>query len=268
MLRLSESTAPGALLIALESNMAAFWSAYGRGNGSMLQATAEVVWFYTGVPTPLFNGVPHCNLTAGGVKDTRDLLQHLIDERGARALWWIGPRSKPDDVDELLLRHGLQPVGTVPGMAIDLATIRVAPQPIVGLAVEKVNGAEMQRLWAETAGAGSEFSAAATAALARLEATLSDMQYRAQPRYIGYLDGVPVAASALVLHAGVAGIYAVATLPEARGKGIGTMMTALPLLEAKDLGYEVGVLQASAMGFPIYARMGFRKVCTYRLYLQ
>ena len=49
MQRIVEDTASHDLLTALESNMIAFWSAYGRGNGNTLRATTSVVWFYTGI---------------------------------------------------------------------------------------------------------------------------------------------------------------------------------------------------------------------------
>ena len=153
-------------------------------------------------------------------------------------------------------------------MAVDLASLDEAQEPIGGFTIRRVDGPEARVAWARTAGAGTEFPDAATDAMARLEAGLTDPHYLAQHRYVGYLEGTPVATSALVLEAGIAGIYAVATLPEARGKGIGTVMTALPLLEARRLGYRVGILQASAMGYPIYRKMGFRDVCKYDLYFQ
>ncbi|HET6662409.1 MAG TPA: GNAT family N-acetyltransferase, partial [Rubrobacter sp.] len=80
-------------------------------------------------------------------------------------------------------------------------------------------------------------------------------------RYIAYQDGVAVATSALLLHAGVAGIFAVATIPQARRRGLGTAVTQAPLLEARRRGYRVGTLQSSPMGFPVYGRLGFREVC-------
>jgi hypothetical protein len=44
--RIVEDMSSGELLAAMDSNMVAFWSAYGRAPGSMLYATSNMVWFY------------------------------------------------------------------------------------------------------------------------------------------------------------------------------------------------------------------------------
>jgi GNAT superfamily N-acetyltransferase len=268
MRNMFEDTTSDDGVAALVSNMAAYWSAYGRADGTTLYSTSNVVWFYTGIQVPLFNGVLSARLQPADVRATFANLQAKINDQGAPALWWIGPQAKPANIGSLLEQLGAQQAGEVPGMAIDLAEIDDKPETIAHFTIKKVTGAEGQALWARIAGAGTGFPDAVTEAMAQLEARLSDAQYQAQRRYIGFLNGTPVATSALVLDSSVAGIYAVATLPEVRRKGIGRIMTVAPLLKAREMGYRVGILQASSMGYPIYQKIGFKEVCKFRLYLQ
>ena len=256
------------LLTALDSNMQAFWSAYGRAEGCTLQSTPNVVWFYTGIQVALFNSVISAKIRYEDVKPTVDSLQAMIDQRGAPALWWIGPKSTPENLGELLEKHGMQSAGEIPGMAANLAEMNSMPKSIENFRMEKVKNVEMQALWARIAAVGTGFSDTASAEMTQVEAKLIDPQYKAQHRYIGFFDGAPVATSAMVLDSGVAGIYAVATIPEARHQGIGEVMTVMPLLEARQKGYRVAVLQASSMGYPIYKKIGFKDVCKYKIYLQ
>ena len=85
--------------------------------------------------------------------------------------------------------------------------------------------------------------------------------------FLGYLDGKPVSAAMAIVHDGVAGIYWVGTLEEARGRGLAWATTAAATNAGFDLGAELASLQASHMGVRIYARMGYRALYTYRLFM-
>jgi predicted GNAT family acetyltransferase len=61
----------------------------------------------------------------------------------------------------------------------------------------------------------------------------------------------------------IAGVYTVATLPEFRGRGLGEALTWRAALDGLVEDCVAASLQASRMGFPIYARMGFRHVVDY-----
>ena len=83
--------------------------------------------------------------------------------------------------------------------------------------------------------------------------------------FLAYLDGVPVSIGMTIVTHGVAGIYWVGSLIEARGKGLGRAVTAAATNAGFDLGAEVASLQASPMGEPIYTAMGFETAFDYRL---
>jgi ribosomal protein S18 acetylase RimI-like enzyme len=85
--------------------------------------------------------------------------------------------------------------------------------------------------------------------------------------YIGWLDEEPIACSSLLLSAGVAAIYSVATLPQAQRRGIGSAMTYVPLRFALARGYQIAVLTATPEGFPVYQRLGFQEICQTTMWL-
>jgi GNAT superfamily N-acetyltransferase len=83
--------------------------------------------------------------------------------------------------------------------------------------------------------------------------------------FIAELDGEPVGISMAIVSRGVAGIYWVGNLKQARGRGIGRAVTAAATNAGFDLGANLASLQASPMGKPIYEAMGFRTLFDYRL---
>lgn len=85
--------------------------------------------------------------------------------------------------------------------------------------------------------------------------------------FIAYLDGDPVSIAMTMVSHGVAGIYWVGSLEQARGRGLGRAATAAATNAGFELGASVASLQASPMGKPIYEDMGYETVFDYRLYM-
>jgi GNAT superfamily N-acetyltransferase len=78
------------------------------------------------------------------------------------------------------------------------------------------------------------------------------------------VDGTAVATAMTVVSGDAIGIYAVSTVPEWRGKGLGAAVTWAAVAAGRERGGTWSVLQSSAMGLGVYERMGYRVVGDYR----
>ena len=76
--------------------------------------------------------------------------------------------------------------------------------------------------------------------------------------YFAQLDGEPVCTLGAWPHRSDAVVVWVATLPEARNRGIARRLMAHALRNAREDGYETTTLQSSAIGRPVYERLGYR----------
>ncbi|MFJ2769245.1 GNAT family N-acetyltransferase [Streptomyces sp. NPDC087300] len=170
--------------------------------------------------------------------------------------WWVGPASEPGDLGERLVASGLQASEAETGMYRDLRDALPAA-PATGPDIRPVTTREQLADYAHVLAANWDppattvsrfFAAAAPWALAA----------GCPARYlVGYADGRPVCTAEVFLHAGVAGVYNIATLAAARRRGHGGAITLAALRTARDAGYGTAVLQASAEGEPVYRRLGF-----------
>ena len=78
-------------------------------------------------------------------------------------------------------------------------------------------------------------------------------------------DGELACVMATMEHDDDLGVYFVATPERHRGKGLAGGLMTVALLDARERGLRTSSLQASAMGMPIYERLGYRS--RYRLSL-
>lgn len=77
----------------------------------------------------------------------------------------------------------------------------------------------------------------------------------------------PVAGAMLLFSHGIAGVYWVGTLPDARGRGHAERIMRSLCNRAFDRGARAVVLQASPFGEPIYRRLGYQEITRYPWFL-
>jgi len=250
---------------ANEENIAGAYNAlYSGWDEARSHAGEDAVWGLTRIPSPMINNATRVRFLEAQADET---LEAIIEEANARHVpmrWWLGPGTQPADTGTRLEKSGFTHV-QLAGMAINLSGMQIPPAD-PALRVERVLDSGQLEAWCKVLALGfSEPQIAADAFGRAFEIVgLDSLDWSL---YLAYLDGEAVAASSLYLGAGVAGIYNVATLPEARGKGAGSAVSYAPLRAAHQSGYQIGTLQASRLGYGVYRRLGFEEICKFDLYV-
>ncbi|MEI6797279.1 MAG: GNAT family N-acetyltransferase [Methanomassiliicoccales archaeon] len=221
-----------------------------------------MITYATGLPLPMLNGILGAGFSGGELELKIKTAMAPFEEGGLPMMWALGP-STSKELDGCLEAQGLTLESVAPGMALDLVDLERRPLP-PGLDIQVVE--DMGSLEACIDITGHVFGIPEDAMGGWGDIIRGYGLGPPHRWFLGCLDGKPISASLLVQHEKVAGIYNVATLKEARGRGVGSAMTRVPLLSAKDAGYGVAVLEASEMGRPIYEKLGFKKLCEFRIF--
>jgi ribosomal protein S18 acetylase RimI-like enzyme len=86
--------------------------------------------------------------------------------------------------------------------------------------------------------------------------------------WVGYVDERAVCIVTVVIGGGVLGVYSVGTLPEYQRRGFAETAMRYALARAGEAtGLKASVLQSTAQGLHLYARMGYRVVTRFDVYL-
>ena len=182
-------------------------------------------------------------------------------------MWWTGPATKPSNLGACLEAHGFTHVEDSPGMAMDLLALDEGLQAVPDLIIEQIGDSETLERWCHILAVGFGMPGFVEDAWLDCFSSIGLDAELPLRHYLGWLKGEPVATSSLLLAAGVAGIYNVATIPKVRRQGIGTKMTIALLREARALGYRVAILQSSEMGLGVYQKIRFREHCQISTYI-
>jgi RimJ/RimL family protein N-acetyltransferase len=180
------------------------------------------------------------------------------------AVWTRRGSAEDDDLIAAATAGGLEAVYEMPEMVLG-EKVEVPRLP---------TGAEMRRV--SSAADVAEYWQVATRSYASLGFPAEIFAFYENPdglsadnviAFLAHLDGEPAAIAMTLVSHNVAGIYWVGCTEQARGKGLGSAVTAAAVNAGFDLGGEIASLQASPMGESLYRRMGFETVFSYELLL-
>ena len=264
--KIAQDFSAAALVAGIYANLCAYYRFLGRAPQVELHDSPRLSWMFTGMPDPFLNTVFHTRLSSPTVAEAITTTVSRFMGQQAPLMWLVEPGAQPPELGSRLTAAGLQYTEGSSGMAADVLTLSEEVTTPSDLRIEVVNTAARLQQWLDPYTVGFGLTACHEH-YGAIEAALGLHPRLPRQHYVGLLKGEPVASSTLYLGVGVAGIYNVATVPEARRQGIGAAMTLAPLREARAMGYRISILHASPLGLHIYRRLGFTEYCKLQAYI-
>jgi len=182
--------------------------------------------------------------------------------------WSVGPLDKPKDLGDRLLSNGFKLEESVPVMVMEPLDLKVRLVQPEGLVIRPVSDLDELREWTDIWFDAFEIPSIARESLQRGFVRKASEGDSDVINYSGLMGGRLVAISTLFLGTSAVGIYNIATVASARGKGVGTAMTGFALAESRRRRFEVATLQSSKAGYEIYKRLGFEECFKLRSYVR
>jgi len=225
--------------------------------------------FGPGRSQPYLNGIGRLDVRSGEA-----LLARIAEvERPYRATglptsWWADDTTRPADATAWFERAGLRPGGGEAVMVLDLTVPPVAALHAGDAAA--ANGVEVRVVdtmtdldaWIEVMAGSYGWVDPARVALMRglYDPRTAHGSNGRRIQLLARLGGVAVGGASLFQTAGQGWVTNVGTIPAARGRGVGGAVTAATIRLAIQRGDPEAWLAASAMGEPVYRRLGFATV--------
>lgn len=159
---------------------------------------------------------------------------------------------------------GLERVAANPGMMLAPIPASSAEEEPRGaeLSVEVIDNPASLRVYTDLMADGFEMSLDALEPLNTPE-TLGTLDVT---RYLGRVDGQPVATGLRATVNRVAVIFNVLTMPAWRRRGFGEAITWRAVRDGLDEGCVASFLQSSIPGYSVYLRMGYRHVTDFHVW--
>jgi GNAT superfamily N-acetyltransferase len=172
---------------------------------------------------------------------------------------WMDARTRKRSL-RLFDQHGLRHSSDLPGMIAE--RLRPPVKPLAQLDIRRVENGPVRDAFCSIG------SVCFNVPLAWFsEVFEAQSVWHRFLAWVGYRDLEPVTSAAVVIGAGVAGVYNVATLPSHQHQGYGEAIMRHALEEVqREYGIERTILQSTPAGYHLYERMGYHPVTKVTVY--
>ncbi len=253
---------------AIEENLFAFFPLFRHLPRSETVLDTDLMCNITDIPFPLFNSIMRAQLTPERVEPAILGVIERGRSRKVPLLWWTGPATRPADLGRSLQAHGFVHEGNAPGMAVEIETAPERTNLPAEFMLSEIQKVEDLGTWCRTAALGFEMPDFVRVAWVEWFTGIGLNRRGPLFHFLGFWKGEPVATASVFLDGKSAGLYNIAVIPEARGRGFGAAMTIAPLIKARSMGYRLGILHSTEMGVPLYQKIGFKEYCRIGHYIR
>lgn len=256
------------------------WSAEKIMKAMVANLNVHMTYFAQYLNSVEFIRKPGCTIVNSGLND--DTFNYVLDadfneqiapqkiaevteyfqKKGVPFSWWVSPFDQPANLGTLLEKNGYKNSENNTGMYLDLDTWDDEVPFPCDLQIKQAKDARTLKDYALVL---ANNTAAFEAYFSQLVEVITDddpIEF-----FVGYVKGKPVVRGLICYFAQVAGLHWLSTHPAERKKGYGSAMQAFRLKRAKEKGYHVAVLQASAQGYPLYKKLGYQTCGEFKEYV-
>jgi GNAT superfamily N-acetyltransferase len=205
-----------------------------------------------GVIASVTPAVPERSLPNSVVYETEEALADGLDElakvyeKAGVLAWTVWVPAHHERAAALLQRHGHRLDASPTAMIAELEEIEPPREDDPKLDPEPTRG-DLGRVNDLAYGTGDSF-----------QRLLGDGPADPRHTYVARIGGDAAATVVSQDHEGDCSIWWVATVPDARGRGLAPGLLRRALADGRARGCDVSTLQATALGRPVYERLGYR----------
>ncbi len=218
---------------------------------------------------PLYNGIFNFAFDEHSLnKQLEDSVKIFSELKLPFTWWWLNNIPIPEKIDKQLEKMGFATAGTYSGITCKLDEVNFSENKDKNIQVRQVANLKDYDIFSNIL---SETFQLSEAIALEFKLMLNPLSENSCPfsNYIGYYQNEPVGSLTLYEENDFVGLYAGATLPKARNKGVARALAEYALQIAVKKGYKQAIAQLMAknMAAGICERLGFKTVCHFIPYI-